>query len=253
MGAAGIILLLFSVPYLVSSRARAAMQRTVLGPPLPTDRIRASWARATNVNAAACFAMGLFGTSTLFWPHPTGWRAAVQGVAAIITLGILAVDVVVMLAGRPRFLLPSQLRNPVDDAPSGRPGPDQMRVTSSDASAITNGGRVHVPPGVGGRRVVLMFVREVKWQDRLRAYTILIDGEKVGRLRAGRELSVAVSPGSHSCQATIDWTGSPPTPVTVEGGERVVIQVQPAGGAVVGRLGTRDGWLNLAVQHASGQ
>lgn len=73
------------------------------------------------------------------------------------------------------------------------------------------------------------FARE---RDLLRSYVVLVDGEKVGRLRRGNELKLRVPPGRHGVRARIDWTGSPEVAVDVAADERAVLLVQPTGSAL---------------------
>jgi hypothetical protein len=60
-----------------------------------------------------------------------------------------------------------------------------------------------------------------KWQDRARAYQVLIDGEAVGEICNGETGEFAVSPGSHSLRLKIDWTGSPAEHFTIASGQTV--------------------------------
>ena len=46
------------------------------------------------------------------------------------------------------------------------------------------------------------------WADWIRAYKILIDGNKVGKIRTGEELKFNLDEGSHSIKFTIDWCSS---------------------------------------------
>ena len=59
------------------------------------------------------------------------------------------------------------------------------------------------------------FTRGHHYPDRLRAYKVLVDGEVVGRLRAGQTIEVDVQPGLHVVQARIDWCRSAPLEVNV--------------------------------------
>lgn len=45
--------------------------------------------------------------------------------------------------------------------------------------------------------------------DRARAYKVLIDGQEVGKLKAGESHMAEVPPGSHEVQMKVDWASSP--------------------------------------------
>jgi len=51
--------------------------------------------------------------------------------------------------------------------------------------------------------------RDWQYVDSLRKYHIIVDGEQFGDVWAESELSVPVSPGSHTIQFRMDWVGSP--------------------------------------------
>lgn len=47
--------------------------------------------------------------------------------------------------------------------------------------------------------------RHSGFQNRYRAYQVKIDGTVVANLRNGRSVEIAVTPGVHSVQLTVDW------------------------------------------------
>src|SRR3954470_14407680 len=47
------------------------------------------------------------------------------------------------------------------------------------------------------------------WADRLRAYTLLVDGVPCGAVKQGETLEVDLPPGDHRVQMKIDWATSP--------------------------------------------
>jgi hypothetical protein len=47
-----------------------------------------------------------------------------------------------------------------------------------------------------------------RWQDRVRAYKVLVDGAEIGRLANGATGSYRVAPGEHRLRLKIDWAGS---------------------------------------------
>ena len=46
------------------------------------------------------------------------------------------------------------------------------------------------------------------WKDRLRTYSVLLDGREVMGLKNGESKAVEVAAGEHEVQAKIDWTSS---------------------------------------------
>ncbi|MEU8818482.1 hypothetical protein [Actinoplanes sp. NPDC048796] len=67
------------------------------------------------------------------------------------------------------------------------------------------------------------------WLDRARAFQIVVDGEVKGAVRCGREISLALPPGTHTVRAQLDWTGSPDFPVHLGPGATVRLRVEPRG------------------------
>lgn len=70
-----------------------------------------------------------------------------------------------------------------------------------------------------------------QYRDALRAYSIEVDGEDRGSVRAGETLTIEVPAGSHEVRASIDWTGSPAVAIDARAGEQVWLVVEPAGSA----------------------
>ena len=66
-----------------------------------------------------------------------------------------------------------------------------------------------------------------KWQDKLRAYEIFIDGNRVGAITQGDEVSVPVTPGQHKLQLKIDWCCSPVVEVDLTDGSTFEISCGP--------------------------
>ncbi|MGD1083570.1 MAG: DnaJ domain-containing protein [Verrucomicrobiota bacterium] len=50
--------------------------------------------------------------------------------------------------------------------------------------------------------------RGTSYADRLRAYKVVVDDVVVATLRAGKSVTLPVTPGSHRLQLRIDWCGS---------------------------------------------
>jgi len=67
------------------------------------------------------------------------------------------------------------------------------------------------------------------WIDRSRAYQIVVDGAVKGVVRCGRELSLALPPGTHTVSAKLNWTGSESIPVHLGPGATVRLRVEPRG------------------------
>jgi hypothetical protein len=69
------------------------------------------------------------------------------------------------------------------------------------------------------------------WQDRFRAYVILIDKQEVGRLRRGESARFEFSPGPHTLQVAIDWKRS--EAFEISGEESVAFLCGPRRGLTV--------------------
>jgi hypothetical protein len=50
--------------------------------------------------------------------------------------------------------------------------------------------------------------RRAEWADLLRSYKIIVDGNVMGTIRRGQEVTLEVEPGQHFMWLRIDWTGS---------------------------------------------
>lgn len=70
-----------------------------------------------------------------------------------------------------------------------------------------------------------------RYRDAGRAYRVEVDGQQVGTLRAGAQLDIPATPGPHSVQIRLDWTGSPKTMVLVSEQNTPRLVAQPAGTA----------------------
>lgn len=90
-----------------------------------------------------------------------------------------------------------------------------------------------------------------RWQDRARAYEVVIDGEAVGEIRNGATGEFAVDIGPHSLRLKIDWAASPTEHFNVSRGQ--VVEFQCRGGVrpllavwqLVRSIWSRDGWIQL--------
>src|SRR5438105_10701211 len=86
-------------------------------------------------------------------------------------------------------------------------------------------------------------------RDRFRSYTVLVDDQKVGKLRRGEEGEFSVAPGKHRLRLKIDWKDSAEWGVTLAAGEVGDFVCGPAGGAggaVIGQLAAgEDHYIDL--------
>lgn len=67
-----------------------------------------------------------------------------------------------------------------------------------------------------------LYREPVAWADRLRAYTLLVDGVPRGAVGQGETLDVDLPPGPCRIQMKIDWATSPE--LTVDGGRNVALR-----------------------------
>jgi hypothetical protein len=81
------------------------------------------------------------------------------------------------------------------------------------------------------------------WGDRFRSYRILLDGQPVGKIANGEDVSFSLDPGRHPLQLTIDWTGSQVLETDLSAGRNIVIRVErrPVG------MYSRNGYLVLSA------
>lgn len=100
------------------------------------------------------------------------------------------------------------------------------------------------------RPAQLTIRRPRRWQDRFRAYTIVIDGEEVGRLRAGSTVTLPITAGTHTVQLTIDWTGSNELELTINEADEVRLVVAPPEEATPGGLFDPGTWIVVQPDNA---
>ena len=65
----------------------------------------------------------------------------------------------------------------------------------------------------------LRLFRRSTYRDRVRAYKVILDGEKIGDIRNGEEETFPIAPGRHVLKLKIDWAGSPEMTFDVATGE----------------------------------
>ena len=71
----------------------------------------------------------------------------------------------------------------------------------------------------------LRITRTSQYANKLRAYSIFVDGTRVGKIKDGETVTYLVSPGSHTIQARIDWCRTKPFEITVKPGQNVPFKV----------------------------
>lgn len=86
----------------------------------------------------------------------------------------------------------------------------------------------------------------------LSRYLILVDGERVGRLRVGKELTINLPAGEHSFQAKVTWTGSPTAIHTLAAGDHLRILISRAplreDETMIEQSLTSEGSLQLTIE-----
>jgi hypothetical protein len=82
------------------------------------------------------------------------------------------------------------------------------------------------------------------WRDSLRSYRVLLDGREVSKIKAGEELSLAVTPGRHNIAVKIDWGGSPTMDFELSPGRTLPLVAEPSDNAFAGFFST-DKWVKL--------
>jgi hypothetical protein len=65
------------------------------------------------------------------------------------------------------------------------------------------------------------------YQDRARAYKVMLDGQEVGRVKRGESVSFDAAPGAHQLQMKIDWATSEPLDIQVAPGQDLRFECWP--------------------------
>jgi hypothetical protein len=71
-------------------------------------------------------------------------------------------------------------------------------------------------------------------RDVWRTYDMRLDDVPIGKLYAGGQICVRISPGKHRIRARIDWTGSKELVFHAEGGATYSYEVRPQRNALLG-------------------
>jgi Penicillin-Binding Protein C-terminus Family len=86
------------------------------------------------------------------------------------------------------------------------------------------------------------------WRDQARAYKLFVDGQAVGEIRPGEEVTHEVSPGTHTLTLKVDRKGlSEALTFALGPGEAAYLVCEPAGSAMsaVVDLFSRRAWISL--------
>ncbi len=65
------------------------------------------------------------------------------------------------------------------------------------------------------------------WQDRVRDYTVLVDGKEAARIGNNSETTIEIDPGTHSVRLQIDWCHSPEIEVSVSSDDTIRLECGP--------------------------
>jgi hypothetical protein len=87
-------------------------------------------------------------------------------------------------------------------------GVNGERIADTPELVIDSTAHETVEPMVDGTQFVRIQRDGRPWRDRYRSYRIVLDGNVVGKVRAGAEAVLPVEPGPHSLVLRIDSTGS---------------------------------------------
>jgi hypothetical protein len=78
----------------------------------------------------------------------------------------------------------------------------------------------------------LVLTREPKaWRDGGRSYGLIVDGEKVAKIRRGQHLEHPLAPGEHEIYMKISWCRSPVVRINVSPGDVIRLHCAPGGPA----------------------
>jgi hypothetical protein len=89
------------------------------------------------------------------------------------------------------------------------------------------------------------------WRDRSRAWTVVLDGIRIGSVKNGEVFTSEASVGVHRLQLRIDWTGSQSMEFRVDSSDPILIFLATPGPAFPGLL-SRDRWIRLSRERGLG-
>jgi hypothetical protein len=72
----------------------------------------------------------------------------------------------------------------------------------------------------------LAIARDSGYADRLRAYQIVLDGERIGEIRDGEIKEFSIPSGKHTLSLKIDWCGSENVGFVMDSAEKLAFQVK---------------------------
>ena len=72
----------------------------------------------------------------------------------------------------------------------------------------------------------LTITRESGYADPLRAYKVVLNGERIGEIRNGETKEFSIGPGKHALSLKIDWCGSETVEFVVDREEKPAFQVK---------------------------
>jgi hypothetical protein len=72
----------------------------------------------------------------------------------------------------------------------------------------------------------LTITRDSGYADRLRAYQVILDGERIGEIRNGETKEFSIGPGKHALSLKIDWCGSETVEFVLNPEETLAFQVK---------------------------
>jgi hypothetical protein len=80
---------------------------------------------------------------------------------------------------------------------------------------------------VAGARIRVQRTGSLR-SDWFRGYTVILDGETIGRIGRGEELVREAGTGRHELKLAIDWASSRPVEFELTDGQEVLIRCWPA-------------------------
>jgi hypothetical protein len=73
-------------------------------------------------------------------------------------------------------------------------------------------------------RIVL--ARPKEWVNRMRSFSILVDGNKVTSIASGGSQELWIEPGAHTLSAKVNWCSSRDYPLQLEPGKTIYVRIK---------------------------
>jgi hypothetical protein len=136
----------------------------------------------------------------------------------------------------------------------GWPGPDPA-AQPSDSGAVTGPGPAAAAQdsegaqSAGGTAQIVLSRERGGWRDRARSYDVVLDGERVAKIKRGGQVELPVAAGRHEIVLRIDWCSSPTMALDLRPGESVQLSCAPGGspaGALATALANTDAYIRLS-------